>query len=81
MRIHPVDDVFSSNLRHLRKKHHMSQTTLARLVCMDINVLRGIENGILYPSIPLPVFQKMCQVFHIPSQALATKYLSASERP
>lgn len=64
-------DTFGNNLAYLRQKYALSRRALARLTGTTEDILKGIETGTLYPEVPIEVFHRMCEVFHLSPDDLA----------
>lgn len=77
MKILLSDDYFTDNLIYLRKKYALSRRALARLIGTTEALLKGIEDKTFYPELPIEAYQRLCEVFHIESNDLATKDLTS----
>jgi transcriptional regulator with XRE-family HTH domain len=74
------DDIFSANLRYLRKKHKLTQKALSKLVGIGVHRLRGIEHHILRANITPAVLERLCDVLDTSAQALTADHLDRDGR-
>ncbi len=53
--------IFAENLKNLRKAHKLSQSALAKIVCVDQRTISAWENGVCEPS--FSILLKLCEIF------------------
>lgn len=69
------DEIFSQNIRYLRKKNHLSQKELALRSGMNGFWIRGIENGRYRAEIPAPDYWRLCSALNVKPDTIGVKYL------
>ena len=68
-------DIFSKNLKYLRKKKHLTQKELALLSGINVFWIRGIERGRYRAEIPALDYRRLCEALNVKSDILGSRYL------
>lgn len=69
------DDIFSQNLKYLRKKNRLSQKELALRTGINIFWIRGIENGRYRAEISASDYWKLCEALNVKPDIIGVRYL------
>lgn len=69
------DDIFPQNLKHLRKKEHLTQKALALRTGINIFWIRGIESGRYHAEMPASDYWKLCNALKVTPGLMVSRYL------
>jgi transcriptional regulator with XRE-family HTH domain len=69
------DDIFSRNLKYLRKKKQLSQKKLAQRSGINLFWLRGIERGRFRAEISASDYWKLCEALDVKPEFFRNEYL------
>jgi len=69
------DDIFSQNLKYLRKKNRLSQKELALRSGINVFWIRGIERGRYRAEIPASDYWRLCEALNVKPDIIGHKYL------
>ena len=70
------NNIFAENLHYLRTSYELPLKALSKLIEMDEEVLRGIEEQTTPAVLPVDAFFRICHVFGIDSKVITTVALS-----
>ena len=75
MKIQLNEDIFPANLVYLRKKHGLSQISLARSTGISVHYIRGIEKGRLPSQLLYSQYRSICDVLKVSPTEMGTLLL------